>query len=124
MWAVEYLRPVHRGEVAVHADPEAQFRFSGVEAPGDAVDAESLLVPVVGGREEGAGASVGMELCDHPCGRHVGEGRCGSGLRGHHHPVGTPVPADCEEPFGVGVVLEPAQSQLEQLRRVSRAVSD
>ena len=42
--------------------------MEGVEASHDAVDAEALLVPVVGGREEGAGASVGVELGDHPSG--------------------------------------------------------
>ena len=73
--AVEDLRPLHRGEVAVDADPEAQLGPVVVEASGDAVDAKPLLVPVVGLREEGAGASVGVELGDHPCGRHIGQGR-------------------------------------------------
>ena len=51
--AVEHLGPVHRGEVAVDPQPEAQLGPGRIEAPDDAVDAEALLVPVVGIREEG-----------------------------------------------------------------------
>ena len=47
----------------------------------------------------------------------IRESRCGPGLRGHHQPVGVPVPAHGEEPLGVRGVLEPAQPQLEVLRR-------
>ena len=115
--AAEHLRPVQRGEVAVDPDPETQLRPGSVEASDDAVDAEALLVPVVGGREEGAGASVGVELGDHPGGGLIRESRCGPRLRGDHQPVAVPVPAHGEEPLGVRGVLEPAQPQLEQARR-------
>ncbi len=108
------MRPFHRGEVSVDPDPEAQPRLRVIETSDDPVDAEPLLVPVVGGREEGAGASMRVELGDHPCGRHVGEGRGRPGLRRHHQPVGAPVPSNGEEPLGVRVVPEPAQTQLEQ----------
>ena len=47
----------------------------------------------------------------------VGEGRSGPGLCGDHQPVGSPVPADCEEPLGVRGVLEPAHPLLEEARR-------
>ncbi len=56
--------------------------MKGVEASRDPVDAEALLVPVVGGREEGEGASVRVELGDHACWGQVGEGRSGPRLRG------------------------------------------
>ena len=61
-------RPVHRGEVAVDPHPETQLGPEGVEASYDAVDAEALLVPVVGGREEGVGASVGWNSATTPAG--------------------------------------------------------
>ena len=121
--AAEHLGPVQRGEVAVDADPQAQLGPVAVEASHDAVDAEALLVPVVGGREEGAGASVGVELGDHPSGGQVRESRCGPRLRGNHQPVAVPVPAHGEEPLGVRFVLEPAQPQLEELCR-NRAVGE
>ena len=107
-------RQLHRGEVAVDADPETQLGPEGVEASDDAVDAEALLVPVVGGREEGAGASVGVELGDHPGRGPVGEGRRGPNLRGRHQPIGAPIPAHGEEPLGVRGSLEPAQPLLEE----------
>ena len=115
--SVEHLRPVHRGEVAVDPDPETQLRPRGVEASDDPVDAEALLVPVVGGREEGAGASVGVELSDHARRGQVGESRGGARLRGDHKPVASPVPPHREEPLGVRGVLEPAQPQLEEVCR-------
>ncbi len=100
--------------MAVDADPQAQLGPVAVEASHDAVDAEALLVAVVGLREEGAGASVGVELGDHPGGRRVGEGRSSPFLFGNHQPVGSPVPPHGEEPLGAGVVLEPAQAKLEE----------
>ena len=103
--------------MAVDPDPETQIGPGVIEASHDAVDAEALLVPVVGGREEGARTSVGVELGDHPRGGLIRESRRSPGLRGDHQPVGAPVPADGEDPLGVRVVLEPAQPQLEEARR-------
>ena len=60
---------------------------------------------------------MGVELGHHPGGWHVIESRGRSYLRGHHQPVGAPVPAHGEEPLRVRVLLEPAQPQLEELRR-------
>ena len=117
VWAAEHLGPAQRGEVAVDADPQAQIRFRGVQASHDAVDAEALLVPVVGGREEGSGASVGVELGDHSGGGLIRESRGGACLWGDHQPVAVPVPTHRKEPLGVRGVLEPAQPQLEQARR-------
>ena len=85
-----------------------------MEASHDAVDAEALLVPIVGGGEEGAVAAVGVELGHRPGGRLVGERGGRSGLRGNRQPVGALVPAHGEEPLGVRRFQEPAQSRLEQ----------
>ena len=55
VWAGEHLGPLHRGEVAVDADPEAQLRLPvAVQASGDAVYSDPLLIPVVGGFEKKA----------------------------------------------------------------------
>ena len=48
--AFKYLRLVHRDEVAIDPNPAAQLRQGGVEVSDDAVDAEALLAPVIGGR--------------------------------------------------------------------------
>ena len=76
-----------------------------------------LLVPVVGIREEGAGASVGVELNDHPFRGPIGNGGRGAVLRGYHQLVDLPVPAHGEEPLRVGIGTEPAQTQFEEVCR-------
>ena len=114
---VKHPQPVQRGGVAVDADPEPQLGPRGVKASRDAVDAEALLGPVVGGREEGAEASVGVELGDHPGGGPVGEGSRRPCLWGGHQPVGAPVPTHGEEPLGGRGGLEPAQPRREEAPR-------
>ena len=114
---VEDLGPVQRGEVAVDAEAQGQFGRGGVQASHDAVNPEALLVPIVGGREEGPVLPVGVELGDDAGRGPVGEGRTRPLLRGHHQPVGVPVPAHREEPLGVRRGQHPAQSQLEDVGR-------
>ena len=112
--AVEYLRPLHRGEVAVDADPQAELRPVAVEASYDSVDAKSLLVTVVGLREEGTRGSVRVELGNHARRGLVGEGRGRPFLRGNNRQIGATVPLDGEEPLGVRIFLEPPQPDLEE----------
>ncbi len=79
--------------MAIDPHPETQLRPEGVQPSRDPVNAEALLVPVVGGREEGAASTVRVEL-RYCTGRGlVGEGRGGPVLFRDDDPVGFPVPA-------------------------------
>ena len=103
--------------MAVDAHPQGQFRFGRVQASHDAVDAKPLLVPIVGGGEEGGVATVGVEFGHHPGGGLVGERGRRSRLRRDYQPVGVAVPPDGEEPLGVRRSQEPGQADLEDVGR-------
>ena len=91
--------------------------FGSVQASHDAVHAEPLLVPVVGGRKEGPVASVGVELGDDARWWLVGERGGRACLFRNYQPVGVPVPTDREESLGARRRQHPAQAQLEDVGR-------
>ena len=115
--AVKDLGPAQRGEVAVDAHAQRQLWFGGVQSSRDAVHAEPLLVAIVGSREEGGMAGVGVELGDDAAGRLIGKGRSCPFLGRHYQPAGATIPAHREEPLGVWRGQHPAQAQLEDVGR-------
>ena len=101
--------------MSVEAQSQVEFGPLRVQPSADAVDAEALLVPVVGGREPGRSAPVRVELGDHAGGRQVLERGGAANLRGQDEPVGASVPADSEESLGLRVLPKPAEAALKQL---------
>ncbi len=103
--------------MAIDAEAQGQLGRRRVQPSHYAVHAKPLLVPIVGGGEEGPVTGVGVELGDDAGERLVGEGRTRALLRRDHQPVAVSVPANREEPLGVRRGQHPAQPQLEDVGR-------